>query len=262
MKTAKRKSVKNFISLLLTSCLCVFANFLVREVENPTQAQAENLESDSYIIQFGNFNITSGEKSGGGYSLTDTVGQNFAGPYGEYGTSNYFLGSGFQYIYQIKPFRFVVGSTLIDLGLLTAGAHNTATHDLTITAPSAGGYTIYTYELHPLQTIDGNSIIADTTCDNNDCDQTTAKLWQNPDVGGFGFNIQGDDIPNDFQTINHFRQFADVSAVPTEPMQAIASSSNASFDRQTMITYKAGLFGSEAAGRYQTGIVYIAVPGY
>lgn len=262
MKTAKQKSVKNLTTILLISSLCVFANFPAKEIQNPPQAQAENLESNSYVIQFGNFNITSGEKSGGNYSLTDTVGQSFAGPYGEYGTSNYFLGSGFQYIYQIKPFRFVVGSTLIDLGLLTAGAHNTATHNLLITAPSAGGYSIYAYELHPLQIINGSPIIADTTCDNNDCDQITAKLWQNPNIGGFGFNIQGDDVQSDFQTINHFRQFADVSKIPPESMRVIASSSSASFNRQTTITYKAGLAGSETAGRYQTGIVYVAVPGY
>lgn len=224
---------------------------------------AENLESDSYIIQFGNFNITSGEKSGDTYTVTDTVGQSFAGPYGEYGVSNYFLGSGFQYIYQIKPFQFVISNTNINLGLLTAQAHNTAAHTLLINAPNAGGYTIYAYEAHPLQTVDGSYAIPDTTCDNNDCDETVATIWQDTGVGGFGFNIQGVDVAPDFTSSNHFRQFANKAATsPVEPMEAIMSTTSAAFDRLSTVTYKAGLSGSEAAGRYQTSVVYVAVPGY
>lgn len=237
--------------------LVVSTSYFVR------QASAESLQSDSFIIQFGNFNITSGEKSGETYTVTDTVGQSFAGPYGEYGVSNYFIGSGFQYIYQIKPFQFVISNTNINLGLLTAQAHNTASHTLLVNAPNAGGYTVYAYEAHPLQTIDGSYAIPDTTCDNNDCDETVAKLWQDTEVGGFGFNIQGNDVASDFLSADHFRQFANKAATsPVEPMEAVMSTTSAAFNRQASVTYKAGLSGSEAAGRYQTSVVYIAVPGY
>jgi len=227
---------------------------------NTPKVLAENLESNSYIIQFGNFNMGAEEQTGETYDVTTTLGQNFAGPYGEYGVSNYFLGSGFQYIYQIKAFRFRLGSTLVDLGLLTSSAHNTATHDIYVTAPGAGGYSVYTYELHPLQTLSGDSAVADTTCDNNDCDEDTAGEWINPDIGGFGFNVSGDDKIGKFLSDDYFMQFA--NRATNEPMQIIMSSAKAAFDRTASVTYKAGLRGSEAAGRYQTGIVYVAVPGY
>lgn len=258
MKFNFKKTVYwRWIFVLALTQLIISPSFFVNQV------LAENLESDSYIIQFGNFNITSGEKSGDTYTVTDTVGQSFAGPYGEYGVSNYFLGSGFQYIYQIKPFRFVISNTNINLGLLTAQAHNTAAHTLLINAPNAGGYTIYTYEAHPLQTIDGSYAIPDTTCDNNDCDETVAALWQDTTVGGFGFNVQGADVASDFISSDHFRQFANKAATsPVEPMEAIMSTTSAAFERQSTVTYKAGLSGSEAAGRYQTSVIYVAVPGY
>lgn len=221
---------------------------------------AETLESNSFIIQFGNFNVTSGEKSGATYSVTDTVGQTGAGPYGEFGTASYFVGGGFQYIYPLDRFRFTISKTDINLGQLTAQAHNTDTNILTITAPTAGGYQIYAYEQHPLKLLNGIATIADTTCDNNDCNQTTAKLWQNTNIGGFGFNVNGNDTATDFINVNYFRQFANNAL--SEPMQVIMSNAGYVVDRAATVTYKAGLFGSEPAGTYETSIVFVAVPAY
>lgn len=220
-------------------------------------AQADRLESDSYVIQFGNFNMTAGEKSSASYKVTDTVGQTAPGPYTG---SNYFIGSGFQYIYQIAQFRFSISSTAIDLGLLTAGAHNSANHNISISTRGAGGYQVFAYELRPLTHSAGIDTVADTTCDNADCDETVAKAWVNQNIGGFGFNISGDDVPADFINNNYFRQFADNSSA--EPMQVVMSSGNIAKNRTATVTYKAGLVGTESAGNYQTGIVYVAVPGY
>lgn len=57
---------------------------------------ADNMSSDSYYLQFGTFNMTSGTKTSGSYQVTDTVGQ--TGP-GFYGGSGQDVKSGFQYIY-------------------------------------------------------------------------------------------------------------------------------------------------------------------
>jgi hypothetical protein len=225
-----------------------------------TPALAERLESDSYIIQFGNFNITSGEKNSDNYSLTDTVGQTGAGPFGAYGSSSYFIGSGFQYIYQIDAFRFALSQTAIDLGVLTPGSHNTASHTLTITTRGAGGYTVYAYEEHPLRHSSGNFTIPDTTCNAGTCDQATAGIWTTQTVPGFGFNMSGHDVPADFTNTTYFRQFADRSN--SEAMQVVMSSSSIANQRQSTVTYKAGVSGTQAAGNYQTGIVYVAVPGF
>lgn len=238
--------------------ICIGLVWLALRLAPP--ALAESLSSDSFLITFGNFNITSGEKTGGGYVLTDTVGQIGAGPYGEYGVSSYFLGGGFQYIYQIQNFSFSISKLNIDLGILSSSAFNTDFHTLSITARGAGGYAVYAYEGHPLLHDDDVSTIADTTCNSGSCNQVTAGIWTTPGIGGFGFNASGDDVPVDFVTTDYYRQFANNSTA--EAMQAVMSSSNIARVAQATITYKAGLSGSEAAGDYQTYVVYVAVPGY
>ncbi|MDA1079649.1 MAG: hypothetical protein O2840_03095 [bacterium] len=224
-------------------------------------AWAERLESNSYVIQFGNFNVTAGEKESASYKVTDTVGQTGAGPYGQYGVSSYFIGGGFQYIYQIDQFSFAISKLTIDLGELTTGAHNTDTLTLTITSGGAGGYAVYAYETKPLTHQDGSHTIADTTCDSGSCSESAAGIWTNVNIGGFGFNANGSDAASDFLTSDHFRQFA--NAATAEPMQSIMSSTDVVEGETTTITYKAGLNNaSQAAGRYETATVYVAVPGF
>lgn len=226
---------------------------------SPVPVLAERLESDSYVIQFGNFNMTAGEKSSASYNVTDTVGQTGAGPYGQYGVSNYFIGGGFQYIYQIDEFFFQISKLQIDLGILAANTHNTDSHTLTISTRNAG-YQVYAYEEHPLEHTNGLYTIPDTTCDAGTCSQTTASLWQDTSIPGFGFNVSGDDTPIDFANVNYYRQFADRSNA--EPMQVIMSSANNATNHQATVTYKAGIAGNQAAGTYNTAIVFVAVPSY
>lgn len=240
--------------------VCYIAVFMLAIVPEFTQkVRAESLESDSYVIQFGNFNITAGEKDSASYRVTDTVGQTGAGPYGEYGVSNYFVGGGFQYIYQIQPFFFSISKLNIDFGTLVPTLHATDSHGLTIGTGGAGGYTIYSYEQHPLRHQDGVYTIPDTTCDASDCDETTATVWSNQNIPGFGFNMTGDDIAADFTNANYYRQFADISSA--EDMQPIMSSANVG-TRQATVTYKAGIPGDQAAGQYSTSIIFVAVPTY
>lgn len=221
---------------------------------------AERLESDSYVIQFGNFNVTSGEKSSASYSLTDTVGQVGAGPYGEYGTSSYFVGGGFQYIYQIDRFSFTISDLSIELGQLTPGSHSTDSNALTITTRGAGGYTVYAYERAPLTQVSGSETIPNTTCDSGTCSYTTAGVWSNQSIPGFGYNMSGHDVPAGFVDGTYFKAFADDAQ--SQPMQAVMSSANAANQRQATVTYKAGVSGSQASGNYETDIVFVAVPGF
>lgn len=221
---------------------------------------AENMESGSYKIQFGNFNITSGEKSSASYNVTDTVGQTGAGPYGQYGVSGYFVGSGFQYIYQIDNFSFRLSKIIIDLGTLTANVHNTDSHTISITTRGGSGYQVYVYESHPLRHTDGITTIPDTTCNSGTCSYTTAGVWTTQTVPGFGFNVSGNDVASDFVNSTYFRSFANAAA--NQPMQSIMSSSNIANNRTATVTYKVGVTGSQAEGVYMTNINYVAVPGY
>ena len=221
---------------------------------------AERLESDNYVITFGNFNVTSGEKSSASYNVTDTVGQTGAGPYGEYGTSSYFVGSGFQYIYQIDSFSFQISKVLIDFGELAENTHNTDSHTLTITTKGAGGYSVYAFEEHPLRQENGTEEIQDTTCDSGTCSHTSAAVWSDQTIAGFGYNMSGNDIPANFIDNTYFKSFADNESA--DEMQVVMSSNNIANQRQSTVTYKAGIGNLQASGNYETSVVYVAVPGY
>ncbi len=222
--------------------------------------QAENMESDSYRIQFGNFNMASGKRSGSTFTLTDTMGGLAVGPYGQYGSTSYFIGSGFQYIYQIDYFHFSISKLNIDFGELFAGSFKTDSHTISITTTGAGGYGIYAFENHPLQHIAGTPIVPDTTCDANDCDESLAASWTDATKPGFGFNVNGPEAAVDFVNGNYFRQFANNEA--SESMQQIMGSTNVALNDIATVTYKAAPQGDQAAGNYQTSIVFVAVPGY
>ncbi len=223
-------------------------------------ALAERFDSASYTIQFGNFNITSGEKSSATYTVTDTVGQTGAGPYGAIGSGSYFVGGGFQYIYPLRDFEFSLSSLSIDLGTLIPGVHANGSHTMTVTTRGASGYTVYAYADHGLRHQDGVTIIPHTTCDAGTCTTSTAALWSNQAIPGFGYNMTGQDIPTDFTTSSYFRPFADESLA--QPMQVVMSSPDLALDNVATITYKAGIPGSQAAGSYSTVVNFVAVPAY
>ncbi len=238
--------------IILTACTLFLLGFKL--------ASAERLESNSYVITFGNFNITSGEKSSTNYNVTDTVGQTGAGPYGQYGSSTYFVGSGFQYIYQIDDFSFQISKNLIALGELIELTHSTDSHTLTITTKGAGGYSVYAFEKHPLRQVAGSEEIPDTTCNTGTCTHTTAAVWNNQSVAGFGYNMSGNDVPAHFINSTYYKSFANDEVA--ESMQVVMSSDNVANARQSTVTYKAGIGSSQAEGNYETAIVYVAVPGY
>jgi len=223
--------------------------------------KADNMSSNSYYLQFGNFNMGSGEfDTGSQFGLTYTLGGTAIGPFGQYGTSQYFIGSGFQYIYQIRQFSFSISKLTIDFGELTAGICANDSHTLTINTGSAGGYQIYVFENRPLTHANVPSEqIPNTSC-NTGCTKSSAGIWDNPSYDGFGYNILGDNVASDFINSNYFRPFADNSL--GEDMEMIMSSSNVAFDETATMTYQAVPSVEQAAGDYQTYVVFVAVPGY
>ena len=243
-------------SIYITCCFILFAS------ASPAHARllAERLESDSFVIQFGNFNTTSGQKSSTSYSVTDTVGQFGSGPYGQYGSSNFFVGSGFQYIYQIDTFSFRLSKSSINFGELIPNFHETDSLDMAITTRGAGGYSVYAYQAHALRHSNGTDEIPNTTCDAADCTHITAGVWIDKSIGGFGYTMSGDDVPVEFTDITYFKSFADQELL--QPMQIVMSSSNIANQRLATATYQAGILGDQASGSYETAITYIAVPGY
>jgi len=221
-----------------------------------TNLRAVNMSSDSYKIQWGNINIGGGRKSSSSYTVTDTIGQNAPGLYSSTG---YKVRSGFQYIYSIVPFSFTISDLEIDFGSLEVGATATDTNQLTVSAGGAGGYQVLAFEDHPLRS-EGGIDIPDTTCDTDACDETDADPWVQNDEFGFGFNINGDDVPSDFANTTYYRQFADDET--NETPQSVMVGTSVTENSQATVTYKANISATQATGNYETGIVYIAVPSY
>ncbi len=264
--------IKKYKKLLVAISLIVCLLFL-GQIAAPALTTADRLESSNYVIQFGNFNMGSGKRQGSNYTLSYTLGQTAAGPYGAYqgdpANTNYFIGSGFQYIYPFNEFSFTISDTDLDFGILYSGVFSNVSNQLTITTEGAGGYSVYAYELYPLMHQDGSDYIPDTTCDSSyTCDETEAKPWTDANQAGFGFNAQGDTVSSDFTSADIdcdnnsecFRQFADNSS--SENMQVVMESSNVADEDTATIDYQVTIDADQAAGTYETGIVYVAVPGY
>jgi len=220
--------------------------------------EAQHFSSDNYIIDWGNFNITSGNKTSGNYKLSDTVGQIAPGTYQKTGV---LLKSGFQYIYDtFITFAFSIDNLDINFGILTPGIASTAVNTITISTPSGHGYQISSQESHPLSL--GNGItIPDTVCD-SPCDESTSNSWVNSSTYGFGFNASGVGASSYFANSTYFRQFANVAASPAETPQIFMSENSPVENRQSTITYKVNISPAQSAGIYHNFIVYTAVPKY
>lgn len=215
----------------------------------------DSMRSNSFIIQLGNFNMTSGEKSSTGYNITDTVGQTAPG---EYSSTGYIVRSGFQYIYALPRFSFRIPDLDIHLGQLAISEFAQDSNQLIVTTRS-GGFTILAQVPHQLRTQGGVDFIPATTCDGS-CTISTANPWISAQNHGFGFRAAGPYATADFVNATYFRPFADVSQ--SEVAQLIAEHDEVVSEAVIDITYRASIGTEQAAGLYTTSVDYIAVPSY
>lgn len=220
-----------------------------------TYAQA-NMESDNYRIQFPNFNSGAGIPSSTNYKLDSTLGQ---GAPGLYSSAGYLVRAGFQYIHSIIPFSFSVSDIQINFGTLMPNTPATDSSTLIVSAGGAGGYSVKASENNPLKISDGASAIPDTLCDST-CSETAAAVWSSSTKYGFGFNMNGNDVPTDFTDATYFRQFADESSA--ESKATIMTSVNVGTTRTATITYKINISNTQPAGTYQNIIKFTAIPSY
>ena len=224
------------------------------------------IESDNYEIQLPNLNSGAGIPSSANYLLDSTIGQTAPGLFSSTG---YRVRSGFEYIHSVIPFSFTISEILIDLGDLVISTPSTDTTTLTVKAGGAGGYSIKAFESHPLENEAQTATIADTTCDTGTCSQTTAQVWTQNTIYGFGFNISGDDVPADFTDSTYFRQFADASA-PETPA-TIMTKSEVTWDypnntwpweSSATVTFKVNIGANQTGGTYRNSVTFIAIPSF
>lgn len=232
--------------LLFGFCFLVFAPLVL----------ALNMSSDSYEIQMGNLNMGAGRKESDGYTLTDTMGQTAPG---EYTNTGYKVLAGFQYIHSLIPFSFTISDISIDFGALNLGSFNEKTNTLTVYCGSAGGYQVTVLANKQLTSAAGPSI-PKTTCGDPACTLTTAQLWTSTSYYGFGYNMSGEDIPNDFQGSTYFRPFPDEDSA--DSAKTVMSSASVGKDRQAIVTYRINISSTQAAGDYEDILNFVATPTF
>ncbi|NOY15007.1 MAG: hypothetical protein GXP43_02210 [bacterium] len=221
------------------------------------KAAALTLESASYKLQMGNFNTSAGQSQSTSFSLDQTTGQ--LSP-GKYTGTNYIVKAGFQYIHSLIPFAFSLSKTSIDFGVLSAATAKTDSLVLTISNSSAYGYQVLVKENHPLRNSQTNDEIPDTSCDAaTTCSEYDANVWSSSTAYGFGYNMAGDDVDTtDFVDSTYYRPFPSLES--SEAGAVAMSSANAGTNRQATMTVKVNVSGTQAAGRYNNELIFIAVP--
>jgi hypothetical protein len=232
----------------------------------PAGVIAQHFSSADYIIDWGNFNMTSGQKSSANFIVTDNVGQNAPGPYT---STDFVLKSGFEYIYDtFNQFSFSIDNLSINLGTLAAGIASTATNIISITTPSGHGYQVMAQENHPLAQSTGITI-PDTACNiGSTCTESVSGVWNSPAAYGFGFNaigINSSGVTTGIGTSGYFLDntyFRAFAAVPPKASQIIMSENSSAKNRYARISYKANISAIQSAGSYQNAIIFTAVPKY
>lgn len=250
---------KIFFILFLGICFLRFPNFFYQEI------LAQSFDSNSFHIEFGNFNMTSGKKTSTNYTLTDTVGQNAPG---RFSSNGYVVKAGFQYIYDtFEKFSFSISDLNLPFGTLIPNIGSTQSNIITITTPSSHGYEILAIANHPFMS--NNYTIPDTSCNSNSCTINTSAPWTLSTTYGLGFNALGINssgvvtnvgTSNYFSDQTYYRPFASLSK--NELPQVFMSEDTRVKDRTAKITYKVNISPYQSSGTYQNAINLIAIPKY
>lgn len=225
----------------------------------PIYTTADNLSSPSFRIQMGTINITGGQKSGGGFKLSDTVGQTAQG---QFDSAGFRIRAGFQYVRTGVPFSFKVNSLAVNFGLITSNVFYNATNTLTVTSGGAYGYTVKAIQDHKLTIQGGADTIPSTTCDIGlPCTTSTATPWTVASNYGFGYNMSGSDVDTtNFVNGTYFAPFPD-NSLSQSPI-TIMSRTGITRGSTATVNYRLSVSGTQTPGTYQNGIQYIAVPAY
>lgn len=274
MKKNKFIKIKHF--LLLSSIFCFLSS---------APAEAINMRSDEYQIQFGTVD------SGGGkmidpvndtYKLSSSIGQSAAK---EFQSTGYTVKAGFQYIYSRIPFSFYLSNIRIDLGTLLPNTPATGPLTIKVSFGGAGQYVVTARADAPLTVIEGLDTLSFTGCNGgaDTCTITNAKLWTSSSAYGFGYGMTGQDIATDFISSSYFRPFAN-RLIP-EDAATIMQSNNVTADitptpavpytpapvltgvprtttHEAVMTMKANISGLQPAGTYTTVIRFLATPSF
>lgn len=247
--TKKMKPKHLYLRGLFAICLLIF------NISSPVLAA--NMESDNFKLEDTNFNMTGGKKSSENYKVSDTVGQIS----GKYGSNGYLVNAGFQSTTTLTPFKFSVSKTTINFGPLSPDTPSTESATVGVSGEGTYGYLVSVLEdgqLRKTETV----FIPDTQCDSpiNPCTAILAKSWRENTAYGFGYNLQGEDIPKTYRSINYFRPFP--SKTNGQSPALIMSSTRIGKGKSATITFKVLVSKYQDPGQYQNLINFTAIPTY
>jgi len=228
---------------------------------NLRSAVAQTMSNESYIIKMQGFNTISGVTAGKDYNLRSTVGG--LSPISSEGV-NFKVKTGFENLASTLPFSVSLSSKLVDFGILSPTNPVIRTVDLGINSLAAYGYSVLVFENEPLTTISPNNkaFVPNTTCDLGACGTENAAEWINALTYGFGYrcdNVTGIDCESLFASPNLYKHFPDIAS--NDDLQSIMAGIGSN-NRETRISYKVNISGTQPQGIYSNIITYIAVPNF
>lgn len=226
-------------------------------------ARAFTMSNAFYIIILGNMNSIAGEATSSTNKLVFTSGELGAGLYTgtNYKICAGFYGGIFCNSAVSGLFTFTVTPTAIDFGTIDPTSPVIRTNILNVLS-TASGYSVTAIENDSLKMTNGTPI-PDTTCDTGLCSFSTAGLWASSLTYGFGYrcdNIALNDCSPFFAT-NYYRPFANKALAQT-PQIVMQNTTGSPSEKQSQITYKVNVSGSQLPGVYRNNITYVATPNF
>lgn len=244
-------------SVLLLLIISSFYHCIIVTLLHSHKARAQEMNSQNYRIQGGNFNMTSGEKSSTNFKLSDVVGQTAAGIFASKG---YIIQAGFLNGAAGEVFTFTVLPSVVNFGNLLPNVPVEKPVEITIANGDVPGYSVRAAENQPLSTSVGSEII-DTACDEADkpCTAAAASLWIKNTAYGFGYRMIGMTVPTDFSKDGYFRPFT-ATKRNEQPILIMQSQARKVTDKATM-TLRVAISPQQPVGLYRNVISFTAIAG-
>lgn len=223
---------------------------------HPNESRAQEMSSETFLINGGNFNMTSGHKGSENFKLADVVGQAAAQIFTSKG---FIINAGFLNAAGGEYFGFTVSPKVLDFGNMSPNIPLEKTLTLTVVTGSIPGYSVTVAEDHPLRTL-VEAEIPDTLCNSDSpCAPNQSGVWTGTEKAGFGYRMKGKGVTKDFADATHFRPFP---AINQNERAALVMQSKAKrvTDTSNMIV-KVLVDQNQPVGQYKNSLKFTALIG-
>ncbi len=237
--------------------ICFITLFFLISFLNLNNIFAQEMSSQNFKIQGGNFNMTSGEKASTNFKLTDVVGQTAAGLFASKG---YLIQAGFLNAAAGEVFSFTVIPPVVDFGSLLPNVPIEKQLTIKIENGNVPGYIVKVAENQPLSTSVGSEIL-DTACDTakNPCTTSQASEWIKNTTYGFGYRMTGMTVSTDFAKDGFYRPFP--ATRRNEQAAVIMQSKARKVKDEANMTLRLNISPEQPVGVYKNVLSFTAIAG-